>query len=160
MLRTVTLTLCDVYVLWQFTLCDVARYVMLTFCKSYVLWLLHCVQLRLATGTLSDVDVTRCYVLSQHPLEYSITDHVYWTCPPAEPGRPVAAARRTGGLGDHHPYNGLCVFLIARVHLQNLDDLSLPSDGQADSVIITHTRPLFTTFGYNRSLSFILNSPC
>jgi hypothetical protein len=28
-----------------------------------------------------------------------------WTCPPAEPGRPVAAVRRTGGLSDRHPYN-------------------------------------------------------
>ncbi len=37
-----------------------------TFCNSYVLWLLRCVQLRLVTVTLCDVNVVWCYILSQY----------------------------------------------------------------------------------------------
>ncbi len=75
MLRSVTLTLCNVYVLWLFTLCDIVRCVTLTFCNTYVLWLLRCVQLRLETVTFCDVNVVWCYVLSQYPYHTLLLSH-------------------------------------------------------------------------------------
>ncbi len=50
-------------------------YLMLTFCNCYVLWLLCCVQLRLVTVTLSDVNVVWCYFLSQYRLALYCINH-------------------------------------------------------------------------------------
>ncbi len=66
MFRTVMLMFCDIYALWQFSLCDVVHFVMLMFCNSYVLWLLRCVQLHLVTVTLCDIYITWGYILLRH----------------------------------------------------------------------------------------------
>ncbi len=47
---------------------------MLTFCNFYVLWLLRCVQLRLVTVTICDINVVWCYVLSQYRGIWGVAD--------------------------------------------------------------------------------------